>query len=474
MKKFYFSIICICILSCCTALFSCTSEEKPEPPTPDDGKDTTVVTENPAIEITTQGIVEIAAEGGDYSISYAITDPMEDGRIYAECPADWITGIDCSSEGTVTFSAAANETEEERSATITISYSYGEDGKTEDSIDLVQKAGEIEEPPVTGDDTIGNDIDFTVLNTYSDYVDGDDNIMRISINLTDMEMAENRTTTPPGTMLNIEAYTPLDKNGRIASGTYGISSSAGNNLTLVPGEMTEISGEKRPAGTYAVNYDETGTPAYGIIESGTMTVTENGGYGKYDIVCDFTTAEGYRITCDFSGELWIFGVPQDISTLTGDYTIDFSDIVAYAESWGNFYGTGGLNWRLFLSPSDGSGDSFQADFVGTSLDFEEGIPTGTYTVAAAEVNAGIRHGKIYPGEYLKGYYDQASSALGGTIYLGITDGYIINDVAPAIEGEMKITNHGDGTYTVSLDFIDDHGNNWGGEWTGEISLTSLI
>ena len=191
-------------------------------------------------------------------------------------------------------------------------------------------------------------------------------------------------------------------------------------------------------------------------------------------MCDFTTAEGYRITCDFSGELWIFGVPQDISTLTGDYTIDFSDIVAYAESWGNFYGTGGLNWRLFLSPSDGSGDSFQADFVGTSLDFEEGIPTGTYTVAAAEVNAGIRHGSIYPGEYLKGYYDQASSALGGTIYLGITDGYIINDVAPAIDGHMEITNHGDGTYTISLDFIDDHGNNWGGEWTGEISLSSLI
>lgn len=472
MKKFYFSIICICILSCCTALFSCTSEEKPEPPTPDDGKDTTVVTENPAIKITTQGSMEIAAEGGDYSIGYTITDPAENGQLSAACPADWITGIDYGSEGTVAFSASANETGEERSATITISYTYGDDGKIEDSIDLVQQAKE--EPPVAEDGTIGNDIDFTVLNTYSDYVDGNDNIMRISINLTDMEMSEDRTTTPPGTMLNIEAYTPLDKNGRIAPGTYGISSSAGDNLTLVPGEMTDISGEKRPAGTYAVNYDETGTPAYGIIESGTMTVTENGGYGKYDIVCDFTTAEGYRITCDFSGELWIFGVPQDISTLTGDYTIDFSDIVAYAESWGNFYGTGGLNWRLFLSPSDGSGDSFQADFVGTSLDFEEGIPTGTYTVAAAEVNAGIRHGSIYPGEYLKGYYDQASSALGGTIYLGITDGYIINDVAPAIDGHMEITNHGDGTYTISLDFIDDHGNNWGGEWTGEISLSSLI
>ena len=467
MKKFYFSILGI--LACCTALFSCTSEEKPEPPTPDDGKDTTVVTENPAIKITTQGSMEIAAEGGDYSIGYTITDPAENGQLSAACPADWITGIDYGSEGTVAFSASANETGEERSATITISYTYGDDGKIEDSIDLVQQAKE--EPPVAEDGTIGNDIDFTVLNTYSDSVDGDDNIMRISINLTDMEMSEDRTTTPPGTMLNIEAYTPLDKNGRIASGIYGISSSAGNNLTLVPGEMT---GEKQPAGTYAIYYDETGTPAYGIIESGTMTVTENGGYGKYDIVCDFTTAEGYRITCDFSGELWIFGVPQDISTLTGDYTIDFSDIVAYAESWGNFYGTGGLNWRLFLSPSDGSGDSFQADFVGTSLDFEEGIPTGTYTVAAAEVNAGIRHGSIYPGEYLKGYYDQASSALGGTIYLGITDGYIINDVAPAIDGHMEITNHGDGTYTISLDFINDHGNNWGGEWTGEISLSSLI
>ena len=253
MKKFYFSILGI--LACCTALFSCTSEEKPEPPTPDDGKDTTVVTENPAIKITTQGSMEIAAEGGDYSIGYTITDPAENGQLSAACPADWITGIDYGSEGTVAFSASANETGEERSATITISYTYGDDGKIEDSIDLVQQAKE--EPPVAEDGTIGNDIDFTVLNTYSDYVDGNDNIMRISINLTDMEMAEDRTTTPPGTMLNIEAYTLLDKNGRIAPGTYGISSSAGDNLTLVPGEMTDISGEKRPAGTYAVNYDET-------------------------------------------------------------------------------------------------------------------------------------------------------------------------------------------------------------------------
>ena len=46
-------------------------------------------------------------------------------------------------------------------------------------------------------------------------------------------------------------------------------------------------------------------------------------------------------------------------------------------------------------------------------------------------------------------------------------GYV-SEFAPATEGDFNVTNHGDGTYTLSFSFLDDKGNTWDGEWTGEI------
>ena len=96
------------------------------------------------------------------------------------------------------------------------------------------------------------------------------------------------------------------------------------------------------------------------------------------------------------------------------------------------------------------------------LNFADGITSGTYTAAAT--------GNPYPGEYLVGYNDNGS--LGGTMFLGgfTADGYV-SEFAPAMSGDLVITNHGDGTYTFSFEFLDDKGNTWDGEWTGSLSTT---
>ena len=38
--------------------------------------------------------------------------------------------------------------------------------------------------------------------------------------------------------------------------------------------------------------------------------------------------------------------------------------------------------------------------------------------------------------------------------------------APAVSGDLNITNNGDGTYHISFEFLDDKGNTWDGEWSG--------
>ena len=316
-------------------------------------------------------------------------------------------------------------------------------------------------------DIIEEDIDIEVRNALANYVIKDGDIMEAALIFTDMEIDGEGYALPPGTALTVDAYMPLDNNGYIAAGTYEIAEYPGDNFSLWYGEIYDLFDVLTPMGTYAVTYDGQGNPAYGLIESGTMEIS--GSDGLYDIECRFTTFEGHSVTCNYSGELLVSGIPQGFSTLTGDYTLDLSQATASASCYGNFYNTGGNNWAISLLPSDGvTGDGFSSDFVVEGLDQSEGIPSGTYTAADAESHMGIINGAVYPGEYLKGYLNEASGSLGGTVFMGGFDSGYVNEFAPAIEGEMTITNHGDGTYTIQLDFIDDLGNNWGGEWSGEI------
>ena len=44
-------------------------------------------------------------------------------------------------------------------------------------------------------------------------------------------------------------------------------------------------------------------------------------------------------------------------------------------------------------------------------------------------------------------------------------------VAPAVSGDLNITNNGDGTYDFSFAFMDDCGNTWDGHWTGALQMT---
>ena len=38
-----------------------------------------------------------------------------------------------------------------------------------------------------------------------------------------------------------------------------------------------------------------------------------------------------------------------------------------------------------------------------------------------------------------------------------------------MSGNLDITNNGDGSYTLSFDFVDDQGYAWDGSWSGTIS-----
>lgn len=310
-----------------------------------------------------------------------------------------------------------------------------------------------------GPGILSRSIDLVPVSVTAEYKNKKDNTMEVWMEFSDIDMEENGEMFYPGIIMALEVYMPLDKSGYIAAGEYKVSSDMAD-LTVFPGECyAEIL-----YGSYIqeIISDEEYGYNVGNIAEGTMTVS--GGFGDYTIDCRFVTTEGYDVSCSYSGSLTVEGVPDNISTLEGDYTLNLEGAVGSVSYYGDYYGTGGGNWLISFSPAAG-GDAFNTEIVAEGLDFAAGIPTGTYR--ASEVTY-----EVCPGEYLRGYAVGNAGYYGGTMLSGKFDGEgNAQAVAPAVSGDLNITNNGDGTYDFSFAFMDDCGNTWDGHWTGALQMT---
>ena len=129
MKRFTFIVAAVFAVF---GMFSCT-EKLP----------------NPVFSSTTEGDILAAAEGGGYSLTYSIENPAENGEVAATADVDWIDSWNYDTDGKVSFNVQANETEEERPAVITVTYSYSGGSPQSFTVNVIQ-AAKGTEPPVPG------------------------------------------------------------------------------------------------------------------------------------------------------------------------------------------------------------------------------------------------------------------------------------------------------------------------------------
>ena len=87
-------------------------------------KETPVEVEEPIKSIINIDTVELSADsnGGSFTVEYTITSPTEGNLASAKADVDWITDINTEKYGIIKFNVAASDVEEERMATITVSY----------------------------------------------------------------------------------------------------------------------------------------------------------------------------------------------------------------------------------------------------------------------------------------------------------------------------------------------------------------
>ena len=109
MRKFtkFFSMMCLAVV----ALVACETKDVP---TGDDPATKPVI-------ILANAEIEVAAQGGDYSVNYNVANAVEGAELSVVESAEWITDVTVEA-GVITFTVAANNEEAERTATISIEY----------------------------------------------------------------------------------------------------------------------------------------------------------------------------------------------------------------------------------------------------------------------------------------------------------------------------------------------------------------
>ena len=311
-----------------------------------------------------------------------------------------------------------------------------------------------------GDAVLDRDIDMEASQGAAVYVSGEEGgLMEVQLTFTDMEV-DFFGTVPPGSILNVDVFMEYDESGNIATGKYtlvGSDVSMPEAMSIYPGEYLDYMGVTMAMGTYVTYIDESENVFEGLVVDGEMTIS--GQPGSYAVTCTFTTAEGYSVECSYNGALEVTGFPGPYSTLTDDYTLDLEGASGSAQFWGDYYGNGTGNWIVVL---ESAMDVVQLELITEEVDFSAGLTSAVYTPSVDPVNPA-------PGEYVTGYLD--GDYLMGTNYMETLEGLIVG-CAPAVSGDLSITNNGDDTYTISFAFTDDLGHVWDGEWTGVLDFSN--
>ena len=120
MKKLLFALVAVLLASC---------EEPAITPTPG--------TPAPHLSVGIEGIITIAAKGGDVAIPYTITEPVEGIELEATTTNDWIGNITVDAEA-VTLFVDVNNTLEQRVGMVTLTY-----GQESITLAIQQEASEL-------------------------------------------------------------------------------------------------------------------------------------------------------------------------------------------------------------------------------------------------------------------------------------------------------------------------------------------
>ena len=430
MKKFFSLIALVAV-----ALTACE--------TPEGGKNE--VDANLKIKLTSQSVMNFAAAGGEGVITYEYEklDATRANVAEAATAVDWINNLTSTEEGKVTFSVAAYDGEEERSATIKVSY-----GEYSFMV-MVKQAGQKHA-----------DVNFEATHLGGTYWGKYINTKGFNyfVILGDMRADHYQSKQDGATEYRFDIYSDtassFNSTHRIPVGTYKMDHTRS-------GDPGTIDGYKDNSYLFTPAYT---TTAYA---DATLVVTED------SIIADVTFFDGSVHHIEYHGSTVMEDYIKDtfadvypVSQYTQDITFNVTNGRINARYRGDHLGTGHDVWFI--------------DMVAETNPYN-----GAYIILDLIVPkdlGGFQNLDGIVGEYK--FHDENTSDYAYTIPVGrlrddslqlhawylwcINSQVDMSQAAPMTSGTVKVTKNGTNDYTFEIDSTDDNGNRIVGTFQGTI------
>lgn len=429
MKRFINVLWVLSSFFLLVAVFACSKEE-PVEEVPD-----------PVLEAVEETLT-VSYSGGQYTINYTLSNPVDGAIVEAASDDAWIGNFTYPQEGTVRFNVEENLSREERSGSVLLAYTMSGGNVIEERVYVVQLANTydymVEAASVTGQ-------------YYGDMYDEGSGIMNYYINMSDLPSESVGSAFPGATYYIFDIYTSQtpENKGKVAlpEGVYVLGD--GSDGTFAAGNSRWFITDDTGQG-YAEN---------AFFEEGSLTVTKKDGVYFYE--ADLTDMNGKTHRVTYSGSVQLADYSPVMSTLTSDYEADMEGAICDGEYYGDYFGTGTANWTVYIyQPGSLTGDYIKLELL-TDPCFtpQAGFPTGTYTDSR----------DYSMNTYISGYSSYAYT-IGSWLFV---DGF--SGGAPLTDGEIEIVENGDGTYTISIDCMDnlDPANRITASWTGVPELADV-
>lgn len=429
MKKF-FALFAMCAL----AMVAC-EEPAPEPtpePTPDPAKD-------PVLNV---GVTSLEADyaGEELTIPYTIENPAEGVSLAADCEADWVKNVTVGNAA-VTFTVLPNEVEEVRSTTVVLTY-----GSLTKSVAVEQAAHPAEQPQPEPD------VEFTAAYLNGTYY-GNSNSTGYNyyIMLSDVGLPNENQVYLNSRNYFIDLYSATAVgNGPevVAQGVYEFDETSSGAAGTIGAEYT-----------YLIIANDSDIESMTICTAGTVTVTEN----RIEALLTLSNGEVHRVVYEGSLEMGYPTVEEEpISSLTGDLAISVTDGFITAENYGDIEGIGAdWGYMSMIESVDLDTEMMSGHIFLLELLLNDGSFVGDYvSLNSAEDYAG----SFIPGDY-EAYDGEIEPYYCWYLYADAEEGGF-TQMAPIIDGEIKIVDNGDETMTVTFDVVDDIGNKITGSFAG--------
>ena len=430
MKIFINVLWVLSSFSLFAAVFGCSKKEPVEEDIP-----------GPVLEAVEETLT-VPCSGGQYTINYILSNPVDGAIVEAGSDDEWIGGFTYPRDGEVVFNVGENLSYEERSGSVLLTYTISGGNVIEERVYVVQMANTydymLEAASVTGQ-------------YYGDMYDEGSGIMNYYINMSDLPSESVGSAFPGATYYIFDIYTSKAPENKekvvLPEGVYVLGD--GSDGTFEAGNshwfITDDTGQG-----YAEN---------AFFEKGSLIVTKKDGVYFYE--ADLTDMNGKTHRVTYSGSVQLADYSPVMSTLTSDYEADMEGAICDGEYYGDYFGTGTANWTIYIyQPGSLTGDYLKIELLADpAFTPQAGFPTGTYTDSRDySVNT-----------YISGYSSYANT-IGSWLFV---DGF--SGGAPLTDGEINIVGNTDGTYTISIDCMDnlDPANRITASWTGVPELADV-